>query len=88
MWVMPHVGCGGGGADVAYDQPMHIAAIFIVLFTSLVGATFPLIMKKTGGKRMMDLHIMPSIKLFGGGVILATGFVHMLLPAFEVPTDG
>ncbi|KAH7319819.1 zinc-regulated transporter 2 [Stachybotrys elegans] len=80
--------CGGGneaGAD-DYDLPLHIAAVFIVMLASILGAGFPVVARKLPG-----LHINPKVffacKHFGTGVLVATAFVHLLPTAFASLTD-
>jgi zinc transporter 1/2/3 len=60
-----------------YDLSMHIWAIFIVLVGSLIGTLLPkLIPIKTS-----------FFRLLGCGIILATGYIHMLTPAQELFMD-
>jgi zinc transporter 1/2/3 len=60
-----------------YDLNFHIWAIFIVLGGSLVGCLLPkLITVKTS-----------IFRLLGCGIILATGYIHMLTPAQELFLD-
>ncbi|KAF1985421.1 Zinc/iron permease [Aulographum hederae CBS 113979] len=75
--------CGGGQADAnSYDLPLHVAALFLVLFASIGGAGFPVVAKK-----VKWLNIPPYAffvcKHFGTGVLIATAFVHLLPTAFE-----
>ncbi|XP_059441352.1 zinc transporter 1-like [Corylus avellana] len=59
-----------------------IASIATILFTGAVGVSIPLL-----GKRIPTLRpehdIFFMIKAFAAGVILATGFIHILPDAFE-----
>lgn len=71
---------GGVGGD-AYDLPLHVAALFIILGTSTVACAFPIL-----ATRFPRLHIPTSflffVSHFGTGVLIATAFVHLLPTAF------
>lgn len=58
-----------------YNKPLHIGAIFIIFATSVAGATLPLIVRRFATN--IDNIYFSCGKLFGAGVILATGFIHM-----------
>lgn len=65
---------------------MKTIAIFLILLTSACGVALPLL-----GRRLKCLRTDGSVfviaKAFAAGVILATGFVHMLPDAQEALTD-
>lgn len=65
------------GLDGMYSVPLHVGAIFVVLFASLIGTGFPLL-----GKRVPALDIPEYVyvlgKCLGTGVMVAVGFVHLL----------
>jgi hypothetical protein len=63
-----------------YDFPLHIGAVFIVLGAALIGTILPVIGKAHKRLRLND-YVFSIGKSFGTGVILATGFIHMLSPA-------
>lgn len=69
----PKPQCGGGGIDAGqeYDLPLHVVALFLVLFFSIFGAGFPVMAKK-----IKSLKIPPKVfffcKHFGTGVLIAT----------------
>lgn len=72
--------CGGGGLDAeAYDLPLHVGAVFIVLAASILGCGFPVVAKK-----VKWLRIPPKVfffcKHFGTGVLIATALVHVCGP--------
>lgn len=71
---------GGVGGD-AYDLPLHVAALFIILGTSTIACAFPIL-----ATRFPRLHIPASflffVSHFGTGVLIATAFVHLLPTAF------
>lgn len=74
--------CASGGVDGdAYDLPLHVAALFIILATSTAACAFPVL-----ATRFPRLRIPPSflffVSHFGTGVLIATAFVHLLPTAF------
>ncbi|EEP80307.1 conserved hypothetical protein [Uncinocarpus reesii 1704] len=83
--VKPQCGSASGEA-VEYDLPLHVAALFLVLGFSTLGAGFPVVAKKFPG-----LKIPPNVfffcKHFGTGVLVATAFVHLLPTAFSSLND-
>ncbi|KAJ1957509.1 hypothetical protein IWQ62_005070 [Dispira parvispora] len=70
----------------SYDVPKHIFAIILVLIVSALGAATPVL-----GVRFPWLRIPPLAleigKHFGTGVVLATGFIHLLPDALMNLTD-
>jgi solute carrier family 39 (zinc transporter), member 1/2/3 len=86
-----------------YNLGMHIAAVFIIMFASGLGAFIPVLSKafpafkisgkiitlgKTTMKKSNDeqndlLMCLRLGKFAGSGIILATGFIHMLPSALE-----
>ncbi|GAA5860747.1 hypothetical protein JCM1840_001950 [Sporobolomyces johnsonii] len=63
---------------------LRIGAIFIILVTSLFGTLFPVVSKRVGVlRRHVPGVVFEFAKFFGSGVILATGFVHLLQPASD-----
>lgn len=74
--------CASRGVDgEAYDLPLHVAALFIILATSTAACAFPIL-----ATRFPGLRIPPSflffVSHFGTGVLIATAFVHLLPTAF------
>ncbi|KAJ5773354.1 Zinc/iron permease [Penicillium paradoxum] len=73
--------CASGGARGAYDLPLHVAALFIILGTSSIACAFPIL-----ATRFPRMHIPPAflffVTHFGTGVLIATAFVHLLPTAF------
>ncbi|KAI8084272.1 ZIP zinc transporter-domain-containing protein [Gilbertella persicaria] len=72
-------------AESAYNMPMRIGSIFIILVTSAVGIFAPIALyrispPKEGGIRDW---ILAAGKFFGTGVIISTAFIHMLPEALE-----
>ncbi|KAJ1970437.1 hypothetical protein H4R34_006058 [Dimargaris verticillata] len=79
--------CDAGAEDDGdYDVGLHIWAIVLVLVVSAVGAVAPIV-----GTRYPRLRIPPMVleigKHFGTGVVLATGFIHLLPDAQANLTD-
>jgi len=86
-------GCGCGidpCAAVAldgYSQGYHIAAVFIILVASLLGAVIPILSKYTRFIRISPYQICFG-KCVGIGVVLACALVHMLQPSNESLTSA
>ncbi|MBW0507397.1 hypothetical protein O181_047112 [Austropuccinia psidii MF-1] len=61
---------------------LRVGGIFVLLFTSMFGTLFPILVR-----RSKLLSIPPAAydvaKYFGSGVIIATAFIHLLVPANE-----
>ncbi|KAJ1530022.1 hypothetical protein HK096_008940 [Nowakowskiella sp. JEL0078] len=56
--------------------------------TSAIGLSAPFLIKRIFGTKLKNTGTwFQSLKLFGSGVILATAFVHMLVPAFQSLSD-
>ena len=70
------------GADLSgQGLDLHIAAIFIVLVASAIGAGIPTMAKHL---RWHEIGFYIALgKTIGTGVVLACGFIHMLQPAAE-----
>ncbi|CAF0803063.1 unnamed protein product [Adineta ricciae] len=70
----------------AYNLTLHIVSVFVLLVVSFVGASLSVV-----SNRFKALRINPIVlnfgKFFGSGVVLATGFVHILPDAMETLTD-
>ncbi|ORY84712.1 Zinc/iron permease [Leucosporidium creatinivorum] len=63
---------------------LRIGAIFIILVTSLFGTLFPIASKRIPVlRRAVPGVVFEFAKYFGSGVILATGFIHLLEPAAD-----
>ncbi|KAI5786631.1 Zinc/iron permease, partial [Pyronema domesticum] len=76
----------GGKAKGAYDLPLHVIALFIILIQSIISCSFPLIVKKVPQLRVPH-HFLFLSRHFGTGVLIATAFVHLLPTAFTSLTD-
>ncbi|KAF9549435.1 high-affinity Zn(2+) transporter zrt1 [Mortierella hygrophila] len=60
-----------------YNTGLHIASVFIILAASTSGVFMPVIASKVRALRISD-RVLTLGKQFGTGVILATGFIHMM----------
>lgn len=68
--------CGdGGGADTFAG--LRIGSVFIILATSMAGALFPIMAKRTAWLTVPKAAF-EFAKYFGSGVIIATAFIHLL----------
>ncbi|GAA5910211.1 hypothetical protein JCM6882_001774 [Rhodosporidiobolus microsporus] len=68
---------------------LRIGAIFIILATSFVGTYFPIVSKRVPFlQRRIPGSVFEFAKFFGSGVILATGFLHLLEPAVDEIGEG
>jgi len=59
---------------------LRIAALFIIWITSSLGAAFPIWARRKRGLSVPD-WVFFVCKHFGGGVIVATAWIHLLAPA-------
>lgn len=74
--------CASGGVDKRdYNLPLHVGALFIILFVSFMGCAFPLLASKFPGLRI-PARFFFVVRHFGTGVLIATAFVHLLPTAF------
>ncbi|KAK3001758.1 hypothetical protein RJ639_020861 [Escallonia herrerae] len=84
--------CGGDGADLEACRDDKLAliikmvAIASILIAGVLGVAIPLFGKKRRFLRT-DSNVFFAAKAFAAGVILATGFVHMLPDATSALTD-
>ncbi|KAG8068344.1 hypothetical protein GUJ93_ZPchr0005g14847 [Zizania palustris] len=73
---------GAAGRDKARALRLKIVAIFCILAGSAIGAAIPSLGGRFPALRP-DTDVFLSVKAFAGGVILATGLVHILPAGFE-----
>ncbi|RSL39662.1 hypothetical protein CEP53_013896 [Fusarium sp. AF-6] len=74
--------CAKGGVDKEdYNLPLHVGALFIILFVSTLGCAFPILATKFPGLRIPSRFFF-AVRHFGTGVLIATAFVHLLPTAF------
>ncbi|GAA5895393.1 hypothetical protein JCM6882_006239 [Rhodosporidiobolus microsporus] len=63
---------------------LRVAALFVIFVTSLIGALFPITAKRVPFlRRRVPGAAFEFAKFFGSGIVLATGFIHLLQPAAE-----
>ncbi|KAI3911123.1 hypothetical protein MKX01_039726 [Papaver californicum] len=62
--------------------PLKIIAFFAILITSIIGVNLPLITKNVKSLQP-DRDIFTIVKAFASGIILATGFMHVLPDSFN-----
>ncbi|GAA5996054.1 uncharacterized protein JCM10292_004918 [Rhodotorula paludigena] len=80
--------------DVCGPEPvgklgLRIGAIFVILVTSVAGTMFPILAKRVSVlRRHVPGFVFEFAKFFGSGVILATGFIHLLEPATDEIGEG
>ncbi|GKT86438.1 plasma membrane zinc ion transporter [Colletotrichum tofieldiae] len=74
---------GGLGDEDAYNTPLHVGALFIILAVSFLACAFPLIAAVIPGVRIPRPFFF-AVRHFGTGVLLATAFVHLLPTAFTL----
>ncbi|CEI41174.1 hypothetical protein FVEN_g3511 [Fusarium venenatum] len=74
--------CESGGVDKGeYNTPLHVGAVFIILFVSTLACAFPIMAAKLPGLRIPNRFFF-AVRHFGTGVLIATAFVHLLPTAF------
>ncbi|KAM0241715.1 hypothetical protein ACHAPO_001406 [Fusarium lateritium] len=74
--------CESGGANKGeYNTPLHVGAVFIILFVSTLACAFPIMAAKLPGLRIPNRFFF-AVRHFGTGVLIATAFVHLLPTAF------
>ncbi|KAK6350861.1 hypothetical protein TWF718_004043 [Orbilia javanica] len=71
----------GGISDEDYNRPLHIGALFIILFISTTACAFPLLATRFP-KLRIPAPFFFVVRHFGTGVLIATAFVHLLPTAF------
>ena len=76
-----HVECE---SDNDYDgkDNMRVCALFIILISGGLGSYFPILSSRYSFIRLPDWCFFIA-KFFGSGVIVATGFIHLLEPAAD-----
>ncbi|KAK7410141.1 hypothetical protein VNO78_00684 [Psophocarpus tetragonolobus] len=83
---MTNSSCGGDELEMCRDEPaalvLKFVAIASILLAGMAGIAIPLVGKHRRFLRT-DGNLFVAAKAFAAGVILATGFVHMLQDATE-----
>lgn len=84
---MSSTACDDGRlATAQYNLPLHIASVFILLAASWASVAFPYATALfAGSPRAIRISraLTFALRYFGGGIILATAFVHLLYDAFS-----
>ncbi|KAI0904624.1 zip family zinc transporter [Ustulina deusta] len=79
--------CGSGDRG-AYDTPLHVFALVLILSLSTLACGFPLFSRQTSSKGSHRANTIIFLSQhFGTGVLIATAFVHLLPTAFVSLTD-
>lgn len=74
--------CATGGVDEEeYNTPLHVGAVFIILFVSGLACAFPILARRFPGLRIPGKFFF-GVRHVGTGVLIATAFVHLLPTAF------
>ena len=74
--------CASGGVrGNDYNLPLHVGALFIILFVSGTACAFPILATKFPRLRIPPGFLFAA-RHFGTGVLIATAFVHLLPTAF------
>ncbi|CAJ2499867.1 Uu.00g027200.m01.CDS01 [Anthostomella pinea] len=76
----------GSGERGAYDTPLHVFALILILALSTLSCGFPLFSRQRSKSRRANTVIFLG-QHFGTGVLIATAFVHLLPTAFLSLTD-
>ncbi|XP_062095535.1 fe(2+) transport protein 1-like [Humulus lupulus] len=69
--------------DKSAALPLKIIAIVSILVTSMIGVCLPLFTKKIPALHP-DRNLFVIVKAFAAGIILATGFMHVLPDSFDM----
>ncbi|KAL0959151.1 hypothetical protein HGRIS_014438 [Hohenbuehelia grisea] len=73
--------CNRAGGSDSYLK-LRVASIFVILVGSSLGALFPILAQRSRWLRVPG-RVIDFAKYFGSGVIIATAFIHLLLPGME-----
>ncbi|XHG02784.1 hypothetical protein AWENTII_006115 [Aspergillus wentii] len=70
----------------AYNTPIHVMALFLILVLSTLACSFPVLARRFP-RLPIPRHFLFISRHFGTGVLIATAFVHLLPTAFVSLTD-
>lgn len=73
----------GGCVDKKAALPLKIIAIVAILLTSMMGVCFPLVTRSVEALSP-ERNLFVVVKAFSAGIILGTGFMHVLPDSFEM----
>ncbi|SPO05461.1 related to plasma membrane zinc ion transporter [Cephalotrichum gorgonifer] len=71
----------GGVGGEAYDVPLHVGALVIIMSVSTLACMFPMLAKRFPVLRIPRTFFF-IVRHFGTGVLIATAFIHLLPTAF------
>lgn len=84
-------GCEAESQDACYNKhkalPLKIIAVISLMVTSMIGVALPLVTHSVPALSP-DRDVFVIAKAFAAGIILATGFMHVLPDSFEMLTSG
>lgn len=78
--------CWKGISESLYNTPLHVGALFIILFVSTLSCSFPMLATRLPGLQLSTRFFF-AVRHFGTGVLIATAFVHLLPTAFILLGD-
>ncbi|KAF2874999.1 ZIP zinc transporter-domain-containing protein [Massariosphaeria phaeospora] len=78
--------CGTKSGRGAYNTPLHVFALVLILALSTAACSFPIVVRRFP-KIPIPHQFLFLARHFGTGVLIATAFVHLLPTAFESLTD-
>ncbi|GAB7341469.1 hypothetical protein MBLNU457_7705t1 [Dothideomycetes sp. NU457] len=78
--------CGSGDRTRSYNTGLHVFALFLILFLSILACSFPIAARRFPKLPVPHRALFLS-RHFGTGVLLATAFVHLLPTAYVSLTD-
>jgi zinc transporter 1/2/3 len=81
MSTVDGIDCGSAAGSNAFFG-LRIGSIFIILATSMFGAAFPVLAKRSTWLRVPK-PVFDFAKYFGSGVIIATAFIHLLASGLQ-----
>ncbi|KAL3455557.1 UV radiation resistance protein and autophagy-related subunit 14-domain-containing protein [Aspergillus heterothallicus] len=76
----------GSNKKGAYNTPVHVMALFLILILSTLACSFPILARRFPSLPIPRRFLFIS-RHFGTGVLIATAFVHLLPTAFVSLTD-
>lgn len=80
-------GCAELTSDADYDLALHVAAVVILFVVSAAGALLPVLVKHAGLSTIVPPFAIEWLMTFGFGVVISTGFIHMMNDGIEMLSD-
>ncbi|KIW21294.1 hypothetical protein PV08_01874 [Exophiala spinifera] len=78
--------CGSSQSDEEYNVASHVFALLLIFALSTLACSFPVVARRFPHLPIPHRFLFLS-RHFGTGVLIATGFIHLLPTAFESLTD-